>query len=610
MTADTLLELITQFLVLAICVVVTVEAMKRPHRANIDIALLFATFTAIVGLARLLNGGMSTVELTRVASMLLLVTPYLQMRLVADFSHVRPWLVGVALAGAVASEVSLVLVSEAQRPAWLTGAYVLYFVGFQLVVGVAFVREARLAATGVTRRRLRALAWASALLGMNIMLSAVVPLLPGYQTALTVLMHLFGLGCTIAYFMGFAPPRMLRLAWQAPEVRSFLAKAAQRTHLNNTSSMIKEIEAGAALATGATRAVIALWDESKNVLRYKTPAGGEATQEAPAGQFLSGRAFLTQRAVFSANPARDDPDNAQAYAEGGAAAVLAAPITAGSRRLGVLTVYSERAPMFGDDDLGLVSLLADQAALILQCRVLIEQEAEVQARQEVTRLKDDFLSSAAHKLKSPLTAMILTAENTLKKARKSPDAPADTRALERMASSSQRLQAQVLELLDSSDVERGRLVGKREPVDLLSIVRDVCVHQKPDDVPRLVVEGAQPVEGAFDEKRMRQLFGNLVENALKFSPDGGQVTVKVHSDGKMARASVTDCGIGIPHEDLPHVFERFRRASNVNDRTFAGMGLGLHICKGIVSQHGGDISAASDDGKGTTFTVDLPLEPT
>ena len=113
--------------------------------------------------------------------------------------------------------------------------------------------------------------------------------------------------------------------------------------------------------------------------------------------------------------------------------------------------------------------------------------------------------------------------------------------------------------------------------------------------------------GSYDPRRIGQVLENLVDNAVKYSPDGSEVHIGVTQLDGHALIDVTDRGIGIPPEDLPQIFDRFHRASNVDDRRFAGMGLGLFICKGIVEQHGGRIWVESRMGSGSTFHVDLPV---
>jgi signal transduction histidine kinase len=123
-----------------------------------------------------------------------------------------------------------------------------------------------------------------------------------------------------------------------------------------------------------------------------------------------------------------------------------------------------------------------------------------------------------------------------------------------------------------------------------------------------MLEADDVVVGSYDPVRVMQLLDNLLENAVKYSPEGGEVRVRVWRDGDNALMSVTDQGIGIPPADLPHLFDRFHRGANVDDRRFAGMGLGLYICRGIAEQHGGRLWATSaGPGQGSTFHVELPL---
>ena len=134
------------------------------------------------------------------------------------------------------------------------------------------------------------------------------------------------------------------------------------------------------------------------------------------------------------------------------------------------------------------------------------------------------------------------------------------------------------DLLDATRLEQGGLVGEREPVDLATMAQDICVHDIGDN-GSCVVDANAPVVGVYDRRRIEQLLQNLVENAKKYSPDRTPVKIKVWQEDGQARLDVEDSGIGIPAADLPRIFERFSRASNVDDRRFHGMGLGLYICR-------------------------------
>ena len=237
-----------------------------------------------------------------------------------------------------------------------------------------------------------------------------------------------------------------------------------------------------------------------------------------------------------------------------------------------------------------MQLLADQAAVILESRTLIDEATRVRAREEATRLREDFLSAAAHDLKTPLTTLIAKAQLMERLALRNPAAPADLIGLQLLVREGQRL------------------VGERAPVDLVALAEEVCARHSADH-HRCDVESHGPVIGMYDAFRIAQLLENLTENGVKYSPLGGEVRLKVWSDDECAHISVSDQGIGIPAHDLPHIFERFYRAANVDDRQFAGMGLGLFICRGIVEQHGGRIHVSSRPGAGSRFQIELPLTP-
>jgi signal transduction histidine kinase len=326
----------------------------------------------------------------------------------------------------------------------------------------------------------------------------------------------------------------------------------------------------------------------------------------PADHMIPGRAFASQQPVLSVNAMRDDPEHAARYRASNATTILAAPITAAEQRLGVLAIFGERAPIFAEDDLELVALLGAQAAVILESHFLIDEAADVRAREEAARLKDDFLSAAAHDLKTPLTAVVAQAQLLERRARRNPEAPIDVQGVERIVKEAQRLKGLVEELLDVTRAEQGKLVHRREPVDLVPLVREACErHSSTWHTFTPVVE--ESLTGEYDRQRILQLLDNLLENAVKYSPDGGEVRVALWRENDTAHLTVTDNGIGIPAADLPRLFDRFHRGGNVDDRRFAGLGLGLFICHGIVEQHGGSISATSPGpGRGSTFHVVLP----
>ncbi|HYK98611.1 MAG TPA: ATP-binding protein [Candidatus Acidoferrales bacterium] len=608
MTALDLINGLTQAIFVLIFLLVFVRTLRHTTPAHIDMSLFFGILAFVVAESRISGflGVTPPVWFTDVLVALIVALPYVLLRLVDDFTRVPVLLKRGAelfLIILVAAYAYDSLVTPPVDPPIIL-AVVAYLAGLFFYCGAAFIAASR-KAEGVTRRRMQGISLGTILFGLDILMSGIGGVMPEPdKTFLTATGQILGLASGVAFYLGFAPPSFLRRAWQAPELRNFLARAAELPRLPDTLDIVRELERGAAGATGSN-ARVALWDEDTKVLRMWRE-GGEAVEVMP-GRFIAGRAFELQRTVFTTDPSKEDPADAESYRRSRAGAVMSTPITAGGRRLGVLSLFAERPPIFAQSDMELAQLLADQAAVILESRALIDHAARMKAQEEAMRLKEDFVSAAAHDLKTPLTTVVAQAEFLERKALRDPSSPADLQGLQRIVREGKRLAALVTDLLDAARLEQGRLTAEREPVDLGTLVSEVVARQQPAaHATDVDVRGA--VVGVYDRRRIEQLVENLVENAKKYSPEATPVQVTVWQQDGEARVSVRDHGIGIPPTDLPKIFERFSRASNVDDRRFHGMGLGLYICRGIVEEHGGRIWAESEIGKGSTFHVALPLQ--
>ncbi|HEV2122822.1 MAG TPA: ATP-binding protein [Chloroflexota bacterium] len=611
LSADQLLQFLTQALYFIVFLSVGYEVVRRPRRISLDIALFFGALAVIVSLQWLQAAfGLEPNPIRSVVTgSLFMALPYLLLRLVDDFTDVPRWVMRSAEIGLAITIGFLILLNSlpagSPQRALPTLVLVVYFVVLEVYAAQQFVKEAR-RTTGVTSRRMQAAAAGSILLGVVIVMSGANAFFPDLGPLWTMGQRVSGLLSGMAYALAFTPPRVLRRAWQEPELRAFLGRAAELPRLPNTAAIVQALEGGAAASIGAPQASIGLWLPDFGILRYTSNLQDGEYFDSPPDRFIAGRAFTQQQPIFSEDAERDDPENAESYRTYGAKAVLAAPITAGDQRLGVLSVFAARSPIFADDDLGLVQLLADQAAVILESRKLIDEASRVQALEEATRLRDDFLSAAAHDLKTPLTALLAQAQLLQRRAERYPSEPIDRQGLGRLVDSARKLNSLMLELLDAARAEQGRLLGSRDVVDLVVLANDAR-EQLSWERHHCTIDAPAPVLGLFDRVRITQLIANLLENAVKYSPDGGSVEVRIWQEQEVAHVTVTDHGIGIPASDLPHVFERFRRGKNVDDRRFSGMGLGLFICRAIVGEHGGGIEAVSRLGQGTTMHVRLPV---
>jgi signal transduction histidine kinase len=291
---------------------------------------------------------------------------------------------------------------------------------------------------------------------------------------------------------------------------------------------------------------------------------------------------------------------------------ITVPLVARGEVLGALTLKRIQSDVpYGPADLAFAEELARRAALALDnARLLREARTAV-------HLRDEFLSSASHDLRNPLTTIQGRVQLLQRQAER--DGPTDSeaaaRGLEEIAAAVRKLQAMIEELQDVSSLQIGRpLTLRRRPTDLVALVAaEVEQVQETAPVHRLRLEHDLPALVAdVDPARLRRVLDNLLANAIKYSPGGGDVVVTLRRDGPdadgtaWALLAVRDHGVGIPAVDLPRVFERFYRASNVAGR-IAGSGIGLAGSRQILAQHGGTIAAESAEGRGSAFTVRLPL---
>jgi PAS domain S-box-containing protein len=261
-----------------------------------------------------------------------------------------------------------------------------------------------------------------------------------------------------------------------------------------------------------------------------------------------------------------------------------------------------------DDKLPLAEVLSERASLAIEnARLYTEQVDARRKLEDLSRLKDEFLSIASHELRTPVTsikgytqlAKMLIKENDLDTSEEYLDIALDQ--IDRMS----RL---ILELLDVSRIETGRLEIRREQIAWSHFVRDV-VHRHHTAVSDRRFHVSVPDDGKVvtgDRDRLEQVLGNLLENAVKYSPDGSDVTVTVEDRGESFLTAVCDRGIGIPADELAQVFERFHRGRHVSSTNYGGLGLGLYITKQIIERHGGTIWVDSKEGQGTTFYFSLP----
>ena len=224
-------------------------------------------------------------------------------------------------------------------------------------------------------------------------------------------------------------------------------------------------------------------------------------------------------------------------------------------------------------------------------------------------MRSDFIGNVSHELRTPLSAMKLMLETVLLA---DDDAEARTLFLPQVAGEVERMIRLVEDLLELARSESGTVPLRRERFDLgeVAVTTVNSFAQRADALGvDLELDAPEPVEIDADRGRLTQVAVNLVDNALRHTPEGGSVTVEVRRRRGDAVLSVRDTGTGIPFADLPRVFERFYVVDRSRSREHAGTGLGLAIAKHLVEAHGGTLVAESVYGRGATFTMRIPALP-
>jgi len=220
-----------------------------------------------------------------------------------------------------------------------------------------------------------------------------------------------------------------------------------------------------------------------------------------------------------------------------------------------------------------------------------------------------FSADASHELKTPLTILKGEIEVGLRKRRRLEEY---RKILNSNLEEVNHMTQIVNDLLFLSKADMGEVHLQRHRTNLTQLVSEICVQAETIAISkgiRIGTSNDSDVAVIGDRLRLRQLLLNLVDNAIKYTSEGGEMTISLEKDDGKGRLKVTDNGMGIAPEDQPHIFDRFFRVDKARSREAGGSGLGLSICKWIVEAHGGEISVESEVGKGSVFTVTLPLAP-
>jgi PAS domain S-box-containing protein len=290
-------------------------------------------------------------------------------------------------------------------------------------------------------------------------------------------------------------------------------------------------------------------------------------------------------------------------------ALIGIPIKSKESTLGVLGACSYSPRESSPHEMQLLRTIGQQIGIAIENVQLAEKAAEIEALRELDRLRAEWLANVSHELRTPLGLIKIFCTTLLRQDVRF-DEETQLEFLHDINQETDTLQALVDNLLDLSRLQSGRLHLDKQALDVGQLVGNVMHTLEVQLSPKHYFVHDFPVEPlvtAADSKRLEEVLRNLLNNAVKYSPEGGAITVRGHRESQELLIQVSDHGIGIAPEDVDKIFERFYRINNETTQQAGGVGLGLAVCKSILEAHGGRIWVESAPGQGSTFCFTLPL---
>jgi signal transduction histidine kinase/DNA-binding response OmpR family regulator len=429
---------------------------------------------------------------------------------------------------------------------------------------------------------------------VGILLFAVIALAAGGSSvtpAVQLAIQVLVLAIIPLLYVSFAPPSWLRREWRAEEEEGLRAFMEDLLLSEDREALADRALEWTMRLTGGSAAV--MFDAAGKVRKSR---GLDRNQ---LGQLQTGLQGLPVGVSHF-------------HLAGSDRTILTLPI-AGLAEAGRLVVLTGPfSPGFGDDEMSRVQQFMSAFATALDRRHLIVQlkEANVQLH-EANRHKSVFLASMSHELRTPLNAILGFSELLLDATNGQFTPATRKRFLEQIHSSGKHLLGLINDILDLSKIEAGQMELRLLKVDIGGVIKEVLNTIEPLAAGKKIevtVAEATAGEITADPGKVKQMLLNLISNAIKFTPEGGHVTLKAIRGTDHVELSVADTGIGIAAGDQERVFHEFQQVDSGVGRQQSGTGLGLTLTRRFANLHGGDVHVQSELGKGSVFTIILPIE--
>jgi signal transduction histidine kinase len=402
------------------------------------------------------------------------------------------------------------------------------------------------------------------------------------------------------------------------QLQQLMVGLAQAVSVEETASLIST--QGMALL-GASGSVLALQSATENVLDIVACYGHTDSRFAPGGSIPLHLAEPFAHAIQQAKPLLPQSDEKQGrgahHSSRRSPAWAIAPLFHDGQAIGALSFSFDRPGSFSEEQRLLFEAITHQCAANVERHRLAQTLEEAHRAAELAlRNRNEFLSIASHELRTPFTSLLGQAQLLQRRARRGGDlTERDLHSLQVIVNQAQRANKLVSHLLDVSRIEHGQLAIEPAPLDLKQLLQRIIDESQPI-FPQHRLElrnlGGEQSDTTIsgDEVRLEQVFQNLLDNAARYSPQGGVIRIGLVPSEEEVRVRVADHGIGIPESELPFLYERFYRAENADRYNISGMGIGLFVVNQIILLHGGTIEASSVVGQGSIFEICLPREAT
>jgi signal transduction histidine kinase/CheY-like chemotaxis protein len=584
------------FVLLGVATAVRWARQRTRSTGFLALAIILLSFVTVAGrIAALLN--LSSTAVTSVTLVAFMGSAYALLRYrdsLIPLSRTRHLVAIVATAGVTAA----FLASQALVAAKVIPITVETVVAFALIcVWAALVLEPIVQFWLVARSLPAVQAWRLRSLSLGfaaivaILLFAIAGQAIARQPAVQVAIQVVLIAIVPLLYVSLSPPAWLRREWRSAEEEGLQGFMADLQLSEDSDALAnRAIEWAMRLVGGASAAT---FDGGRQV---RASVGLTPGQLEELGDRLAGLPQGVSRATLG----------------GSAHTVLVLPVSGLSSSGSLVVLSGPFSPGLGGDEVSRVQQFMSAFATALDRRHLVERLKETNARLlDADRHKSVFLASMSHELRTPLNAILGFSELLIDAPDGEFPAATRTRFLQQIHASGKHLLGLINDILDLSKIEAGQMELRLQTVSVADVVAQVLSTVEPLAAQKQIrIQTGEMNAGEItaDAGKLKQMLLNLVANAVKFTPDGGEVTVSSSRLEKTVEIAVADNGIGIAPMDHARVFQGFQQVDSGIERQQAGTGLGLHLTRRFAILHGGDVLIESQLGKGSVFTITLPIE--